>query len=192
MKLKNILTGFIFVYVITICGSASYAQTNKLTSLKKDLLLTQDVKMRQDILLKICAQNHSFPLDSLQKYVQMGLEISSKKSLEYMQFLRFEASYLSKSEQNDAAILLTDSILNTSAAGHNIQIYQGIQMEKSKALIRNGQPKEAIGVLFHMLEKAETMNDTANALAAFSILGWANMELGKDAEAIRWLEKGKN
>jgi len=192
MKLKSILTGFVFVYVITICGSSSYAQTGKLASLKKDLLHAQDVKMRQEILLKICAQNSSFPLDSLQKYVHMGLEISSRKSLEYLQFLRFEASYLSKSEQNDAAIILTDSIINSKTARHNIQIYQGMQMEKSKALIRNGQPKEAIAVLFDMLEKAETMNDTANALAAFSILGWANMELGKNEEAIKWLEKGKN
>ena len=106
MKLKSILTGFVIVCTITIRSSISYAQTGRLTSLKKDLILTQDVKMKQDILLEICAQNHSYSLDSLQKYVQMGLGISSKKSLEYMQFLRFEASWLSKSEQNDAAIRL--------------------------------------------------------------------------------------
>ncbi len=72
------------------------------------------------------------------------------------------------------------------------QVYQIIQMEKCKALIRSGQSKEAISILFDMLEKAEIINDTTSVIAAFSVLGWANMELGKAEEAIKWLEKGKN
>ncbi len=192
MGIKLVVTGFVFLAVISFWDGIGFAQTANLKSLKKDLLLSQNLKSRQEVLLKICAQNHSFPLDSLRKYVRMGLEMSPKKSLEYLRFLRFEASYLSKAEQNEAAIALTDSVLNIPAVRHNMQIFQSMLMEKSKALIRKGQAKEAIAILFNMLGKAETMNDTTTALAAFSILGWANMELGKDEEAIKWLEKGRN
>ena len=192
MRLKSILTGFVFVSAITLCGCISYAQTDTLKYLKKELLLTQNEKSRQEILLKICAQNHSLPLDSFQKYIQMGLGISSANSLEYLKFQRFEALYLNKSGQNEAAVELSDSILNSPAAMQNMQVFHRIQMEKCKAFIRIGKSKEAIAIVFDMLEKAETMNDTTSALAAFSVLGWANMELGKEEEAIRWLEKGKN
>jgi two-component system, NarL family, sensor kinase len=190
MVLKSILTGFVFA--ITLNGNISCAQTDTLETLKKTLLLTQNVKSRQEILLKICSQNHSFPPDSFQKYIQIGLAISSPNSLEYLKFLRFKASYLNKLGRNDVAIHLTDSILNLAPAMHDIQLFQRLRIEKCKALIRTGKSKESIAILFDMLEKAETMNDTTIALAAFSLLGWANMELGKYAEAIKWLEKGKN
>jgi signal transduction histidine kinase len=192
MGLKSILTGFVFVYAISLCGSISCAQTDTLETLKKTLLLSQNVKSSQDILLKICAQNHSFSPDSFQKYIQTGLAISSPNSLEYLKFLRFETAYLNKSGRNDAAIHLTDSMLNLSPARQDIQLFQRLRIEKCKALIRIGNSKESIAILFDMLEKAETMNDTTIALAAFSMLGWANMELGKYEEAIKWLEKGKN
>ncbi|NTW25994.1 MAG: tetratricopeptide repeat protein, partial [Lentimicrobium sp.] len=192
MSLKNILTGLMIVYAIFYSGNISYAQTDTLETLKKTLSLTQNVKSRQEILLNICGQNHSFPLDSFQKYIQMGLAISSVNSLEYVKFLRFEALYLNKSGQNEAAVELSDSILNSPAAMQNMQVFHRIQMEKCKAFIRIGQSKEAIAIVFDMLEKAETINDTTTILAAFTLLGWANMELGKHEEAIRWLEKGKN
>ena len=121
--------------------------------------------------MQICAQNHSFPPDTFHKYIQMGLAISSANSQEYLKFLRFEASYLNKSGRNDAAIHLTDSILNLSVAMQNIQLFQRLRIEKCKALIRIGKSKESIANLFDMLEKAETMNDTTTALAAFSMLG---------------------
>ncbi len=190
MRLKSILTGFVFA--ISLCGSISYAQTDTLETLKKTLFLIQNVKSRQEILLKICTQNHSFPPDSFQKYIQMGLTISSSNTLEYLKFLRFKTSYLNKSGQNEAAIQLSDSILSIPAAMQNFVLSQRVRIEKCKALIRIGKSKEAIAIMFDMLEKAEAVNDTTIVLAAFSMLGWANMELGKYEEAIKWLEKGKN
>ena len=148
MGLKSILTAFVLVYAISLCGSISYAQTDTLETLKKTLLLTQNVKSRQDVLLQICAQNHSFPPDTFHKYIQMGLAISSANSQEYLKFLRFEASYLNKSGRNDAAIHLTDSILNLSVAMQNIQLFQRLRIEKCKALIRIGKSKESIANLF--------------------------------------------
>jgi len=192
MGLKSILTAFVFVYAISLCGTISYAQTDTLETLKKTLFLTQNVKSRQEILLKICSQNHSFPPDSFQKYIQMGLKISSANSLEYLKFLRFKVSYLNKSGQNEAAIQLSDSILNSPVAMQDFVLLQRVRIEKGKALIRIGQSKEAIAIVFDMLEKAEAANDTTIVLAAFSMLGWANMELGKYEEAIKWLEKGRN
>ncbi|MBK7763358.1 MAG: hypothetical protein IPI46_08280 [Bacteroidetes bacterium] len=167
------------------------AQTPIIDSLRKALNTNISNKSKQDISLKMCEQYYSLSADSLQRYVTIGLSLSPKNSEAHFQFKNFYCFYYLKLGNASQSILYSDSLLlKIPDTKKNQALRLAITYNKSIGLIRNNQYQEAIQLALQFLEGAEKTKDTLSVLKAYTILGWVNMELDNDHEAVNWLRKG--
>jgi signal transduction histidine kinase len=166
------------------------SQTRTLDSLKHRLANTASVEKRKDLFIAICSHNQSMPADSLLKYIRAAEKINTSQGVEFSRKIEvFRINYLIKAGRFRQAVNVSDSLLKNREFKDSRIIY-AVQTEKCRALIRDNQSLQAIEVLFNMLKQAENTRDTGTVIQAYVLLGWANMELEKYAEAIKWLDKG--
>lgn len=181
---------FCFTFII---AQVTWAQTSRISLLKNQLQEAKAIDGQEKILMKICEQNYSLSADNLQEYVRQGLDIAPKNSIEHFRFKNFYCFYYLKNGKAKEAGNYSDSLLNELL---KYPTYSQVRLEviynKSASLIRNNQYKQAIETALQLLEGAENSKDTLSVLRAYSLLGWANMELENEHEAIDWLNKGIN
>jgi len=186
-KGKNSVCSCALMFICVILHS----QTNTLDRLKKQLSGSPEPSVKKEIILKICEQNNSLASDSFLKYIQLGENILLKtQDIAFSNQLKiYRVNYLSKTGRASEAVVLSDILLN-QVDFQKGEIKNRVLVEKTRALIRNNQSKEAIEVLFVLLQDAEKTKDTGMVIQAYVLLGWANMEVEKYTEAIKWLDKG--
>ncbi len=121
----------------------------------------------------------------------MGKNLYQPSTTDYFHIVNFYSFFLFKQGKSAEAISYSDSLLHAvSRIPDNTKVVSEILSNKASALIRNNQNKEGIEVSLKLLENAEKSKDTLAVLKAYTILGWANMELESYPEAIKWLNKG--
>ncbi len=178
------------ILLVASVGCFAHAQTNKIDSLRNAFHFANKLSDRQRIILNICEQSYSLSADSLLKYVNTGLLIFPPGSKEYTRMKNYFSVYLFKSGMIKEGQLINDSLVKFSIDKKNIDnLGMDILSTRCSGLIRNGQNKEAIKQCFDMLQYAEPRKDSISIIKAYNLLGWANMELDQNAEAIKWLSK---
>jgi signal transduction histidine kinase/ribosomal protein S16 len=176
---------------MVLFGNSMQAQTNRIDSLRKLWMLEKNPKHQEKILLALCENNFSLSADSLEKYVQQGLQIADKNSEAAIRFTNFYSFYYFKIGKPAKASLYLDSLLKrTATIPLSPSTLLEIHFHKTISLIRNNEYKEAINAALRMLALAEKNKDTLAVMRSYSLLGWANMELDNETEAIHWLNKG--
>src|SRR4029079_6408947 len=104
----------------------------------------------------------------------------------------FYCIYLYKVGQISEGMRLNDSLIQ-SFSSKNIPgnfTRMEIMGTQVNGLIRNGENKAAIELSFNVLKEAEKARDSEFITRSYILLGWANMEIEKYHEAIKWLAKG--
>lgn len=184
--------GIIFCFILACLNTTLVnAQTKIIDSLRYSMHQKSTPKEKQEIALKLCEQYYSLSADSLQRYVGIGLSVSTKNSEAHFQFKNFYCFYYLKLGNASQSILFTDSLLHTIPnSKSNESLRSAIIYNKSIGLIRNNQYQEATALALQFLEASEKAKDTLSVLKAYTILGWVNMELDNDQEAVNWLYKG--
>lgn len=176
-----------FFFISTLIN----AQTPKLDSLVNQLNKNQSREKQLQTVMNICARNYSLSDSTLSKYVKLGEELCVPGSPEHYRIQILKCIFLSKTGKFDQSLFILDSLLkNIPKEKKFTDARLRIMNAKITTLIRNGQTKEAIENSFTLLQEAEKEKDTSRVLSAYSVLGWANMELGNYNDAIKWLRKG--
>ncbi len=178
---------FFMVYL----GLQASAQTKRIDSLRSRLAFEKDMNKQKDLLLKLCEQNFSLSADSLRKYVNEGLTRCDERSTDHFRFKNFYCFYFLKMGKAAEAIRYTDSLMK-QASSESISTLARLELRyhRTVSLIRDNQYKESIASALNLLGEGEKSKDTLSVLRAYSLLGWANMELESEHEAIQWLNKG--
>ncbi len=178
---------FLTVYL----GLQASAQTRRIDSLRNRLAFEKGVNKQQDLLLKLCEQNFSLSADSLSSYVKRGLTLCKEGSTAHFRFKNFYCFYFLKMGKATEAIRYTDSLMK-QASSESISTLARLELRyhRTVSLIRDNQYKESIASALNLLGEGEKSKDTLSVLRAYSLLGWANMELESEREAIQWLNKG--
>ena len=191
MQKKRILYVVVLILFLQNYNNYIIAQTPIIDQLRKQLALPNDVQKKQTIYLKLCEQYYSLSADSLKLYVDSGLVLSKIHSSIYFRFKNFYSFYYLKLGKAPEANKYLDSII-AEASKHHVDdlVMNEMQFHKTTALIRDNQIKEAIQTGLKFLSMAEKTSDTLSVLRAYGLLGWANMELESELEAIKWLDKG--
>lgn len=171
----------------------AHAQTVRVDSLKKAISKSKTKEEKVNLLLKLCDQFNSLPADSLLNYAKAGLSLRLENKNSTLRLTNFEAVAYYRNGQIEKGLSISDSLLKLlSPQGTWTLTDQEITSTRIGGLIRNGQPKTAIQDAFRLLASSETHRDTTGIIKAYTLLGWAHMELDQFNEAIRWLEKGKS
>ncbi|MEO8770887.1 MAG: histidine kinase, partial [Ferruginibacter sp.] len=168
----------------------SFAQTNRLDILRKVFNNARSTEEKKQAVLSICDQFTSLSADSLQRYVEIGQQLFSKESKGYLQMLNYLSISLYKAGKITEGLALGDSLIQHAVDTKNIDsVGLEIMSIHCGGLVRNGQSKEAIQQAFNMLQYAEPVKDSLGIVKAYTLLGWANMELEQYPTAIKWLNK---
>lgn len=167
------------------------AQTSQLNKLNAAFKKANSKQEKLNLILKICQQNYSMAPDTLYRYLQMGKQFIKVNTANYYELELYQIAYYSKTNNSEKAILKANEMLKVNDKKLvNEDLLQKIRIEKCRAYIRNYQNTEGIESAFELLQVAEKKRDTSAIVQSYVLLGWANMELEKYAEAIKWLEKG--
>ena len=190
----RIVTRIIIVLLLLCLPGIMTAQTGRIDFLKKELVAEKEPQARLNTILRICEQNYSLPVNTFFDLIKQGEKIAPVGSPEYFKIKTFYCHYLSKIDRSAEALALNDSLTKVLPSDASFKpISDILAVRRCGLLIRNNQPKDAIELALQLLEKAEQSHDTIMVVRNCSIfLGWANMELEKYTEAIRWLRFGDN
>ncbi len=136
-------------------------------------------------------QNHSLPADSIFHYVSIGLQDAEPGSVDDYRFRGFGVYGLLKSGNNAKALKTIDSLIRSLPGRTSYQqVFIDLSYIQSVALVRNQHFKDAIDHTLRWLVKADASHDTHSVIRAHALIGWANMELENEEEAIHWMQKG--
>lgn len=174
-----------------MAGQPVYSQTRKINGLKLQFYQENSNSQKQKTILELCSQFYSMSADSLIKYIALGEKLVKPNSTDYFKLQIYHLIYLNKKGKFDQSLALCDSLLAmTSKVEISDSIQRSLLSSRCGIYIRNNRQSEAITNAFKLLEQAEQQKDTIAVLKAYILLGYANMELEKYAEAIKWLNKG--
>ncbi len=192
MHICGFLKSGIFSVVLWFLAGSTCAQTARIDSLKAALRIAQNMEEKVEVLLNLCDQFNSLPADSLLKYAQQGLALQPENEEAAIRLRNFISLAYYRKGQNVKGLDLSDSLLRLlSRDGKWEKSDQEVISTRIGGLIRNGEPKTAIQECFRLLSSSESHKDSTGMIRAYTLLGWAYMELDQFYEAIRWLEKGR-
>ena len=179
-------------YLILICHNV-YSQTQKIDSLKLQFLRQTSVIQKQKTILELCSQSYSMPADSLFKYFKLGEQLVKPGTISCFKLQIFNCIYLNKKGRFNESLVLCDSLLKIVGTIPNCDAVRlSLLATRCGTYIRHNRQGEAITGSFTLLQEAERLKDTSAVLKAYVLLGFANLELEKYTEAIKWLNKGCN
>ena len=176
--------------LLLMFAEISFAQTNRIDILRNVFEKARTTEEKKNAVINICDQSYSLSTDSLLRYIKIGQQLIPKESRDYTRLINFYCIALIKSGKIKEGLALGDSLIQHAVPIKNIDhIGIDILSVHGGALIRNGQNTEAIQEAFNLLSYAEGVKDTLGILKAYTLLGWANMEIDQYPTAIKWLNK---
>lgn len=170
----------------------TYGQTHKIDSLRKLALTASSPTNRMLSALTLCEERLSLNTDTLLKYANDARSIAAKMGNQLQQ-VRADYFILSGVQRQG----LNDSVINQSTrniawlkqTGTDKILEGNYEILKGGALIRSNQYKQALTFYYTLLSRAENVNDTFLQIRAKNGIGWANMEMDQNREAINWFNK---
>jgi signal transduction histidine kinase len=189
-RLRTLIFAVCFFFVMAP-NAGSFAQTRTIDSLKVQLNKTSTIHQQHKKYLLICEQHYSLSADSLALYISRGLATPTTDLNTHFKLKNFYSHYYFKQGNPTEAIRYLDSLqLEAESNDVSDEIKSQILYNTTIARIRDSKHKEAIASGLMLLKNAELSGDTLSVLKAYSAIGWANMELENEAEAMQWLMKG--
>ncbi len=182
----------LFTYLILLSiNTLIYAQTPVLEDLKKQLSNEHNEKSQRELLIKICMRHYSISTDSFLTYIDQAEKIAEAGTPDYFLINNFYCIYLSKTGHVAEALLLADSLLSAIPALKDFEkVKSRLLINKSNLLIRSNQSEAAIRNTLAVLSASEENKDTLLIMHAYTIMGYAYLEMENYNEAINWLNKG--
>ncbi len=187
MKLKYIAIVF-FLYLCAIAYPIP-AQTKIVDSLRAQYYTCQ--KSERIFLLKqLCAENHSLPVDSLQQYTSILLQLtaSNKTDTNYL----FAVHYLALYYNRTAKYKSIDSLLETNKNNFlhssplvKLKYYQ----IKTIIFVKSKNYKEALEIALKESALATETDNLPFQIMSNNLIGWIHMEMGQYETALQWFQK---
>lgn len=184
---KQFITLCLPVFLAAFQGSG---QTKTIDRLKKEAARASNPQQRLQAIFRLCEQRQSLSTDTLLTYARAAKQLSfaaeypaQKAWADY-----YMANYFVKNGELDSALLLCDKALATfSQAGQgNTDRWLKVAALKAQVLVKSNKYKEGIAMYYNTLAKAERTNDTLLQMIAKNGVGWVNMEMEQNDEALKW------
>jgi len=199
MKLKklesmrtNLILCFLFFFNV-----ACFAQTPKLDSLKGSINHTHNGAEKLKTAFAICEEYYSLSPDTFYRYAALAVQLaaSRKNWADKNQSNYYLANALAQKGSNDTALLLIEKNIKLLAASDNKEdahLQHLFVLLKTRIFIRTNRYKDALSILFELLQNVENAKDTVLQVRTLSNIGWVEMEMTQYREAIKWLRVAVN
>lgn len=176
------------------CHGTAESQTTLIDSLKKNIARAISSQEKLNAVLALCEQRQSLNTDTLFYYAslarKMAIALKDDKNIPMANY--FVSSSLSRKGELDAALNITNENLETLSYQINKDAYTKFSIQKGQLYIKSNRYKEALTEFYKLLNESEQELDTLTQLNTKTNIGWVNMEMGQNAEALSWLYKALN
>ena len=191
MKIPLILS-FLLLFSITCFG-----QTPRIDSLKYNINHTSNKAVKLKIAFGICEEYYSLSPDTFYHYALLSrqLAISQKNEANQNQANYYLANALAQKGMNDTALVLIEKNIKLLAgkdAKEDTHLQNLFILLKTRVFIRTNRYKDALSILFELLQSVENSKDTVLEVRTLSNIGWVKMEMTQYREAIKWLRQAVN
>lgn len=174
--------------VLLLLCHKGVAQTKAIDNLKKQIPFARNNSQRLNFIFQLCGQYRSMHPDTLATYLSQADKIIAVSGTlnDKAQAAFYEAILLNRHGFTDSAISFADKYIQLPDAGIDEQLKDNFILIKCNFLIRNNRQKDAIETALSLLHNSDSAKDYFTSIRAQTILGWANMELGKNRESLNW------
>jgi signal transduction histidine kinase len=182
-----------YLYIFILCfysAQQAYCQTHVIDSLRYQINITGNNKKKLDAIFALCSKRHSLSTDTLYRYASVAKTLSEAEKNKHDIALAdyYYINYLIKKGRTDSALSICNkyiSLLKNNA--DESQLYLSFIGTKVGLLIKLNQYKESFAECYVLLNESEKSRDTLSQLLALNDLGWVNMEMDQNHEAIGFL-----
>ena len=180
-----------FLFVCCLNHQPCICQTHTIDSLKNQIDKAANNSKRLEAIFALCNKRHSLSTDTLYKYASIAKTLSAaeNKRHDIIRADYYYVNYLIKKGQIDSALSLCDTYI--SELKNNIdenEQYLSFIGTKIGLLIKANRYKESFAMCYLLLNESEKSRDTLSGLLALNDLGWINMEMDQNQEAIGFLK----
>lgn len=189
MTWKRTIFLFSFCFIVLIVNG----QTRKIDSLKRLILAETSGSKKLTSVLALCELRQSLHTDTFCVYAmqakELAVSINDDKAKPWADY--YIASCMARRGELDSAIKICDDWLKKiHYSNGNENLYVKFSLQKGQAYIKSNRYKDALAQFYKLLGEAEEKHDTLTQIQTKNSLGWVNMEIGKNTEALSWFYKG--
>ncbi len=169
----------------------SNCQTHAIDSLKNQINKAVNNSKKLEAIFALCTKRHSLSTDTLYKYASIAKTLSATENNRHDIILAdyYYVNYLIKKGLIDSALSVCDAYIPELKNNSNEnQQYLSFIGTKIGLLIKSNKYKESFATCYLLLSESEKRNDTLSQLLALNDLGWVNMEMDQNQEAIGFLK----
>lgn len=191
--MKNLLLISAFLFF----GIDAFGQTHRIDSLKSTISQTSDKAVKLKNTFAICEEYYSLSPDAFYHYAELSSQLATSQNNEpaQKQANYYLANALAQKSSNDTALRLIEKNIKLLAGNsdkENTHLRNLFILLKTRILIRTNRYKDALSILFELLQSVENSKDTVLEVRTLSNIGWVKMEMLQNKEAIKWLRKSIN
>ncbi|MBL0183769.1 MAG: hypothetical protein IPP96_16370 [Chitinophagaceae bacterium] len=178
-------------FISLFCIGNANAQTRLIDSLKKNISQARSPVDKLNSILGLCEQRQSLNTDTLFYYAslakKMATSLADDKNIALANY--FVSNSLARKGELEEAMRMTDENLEQLSYQKNRNAYLKFSLQKGQLNIKSNRYKEALAQYYKLLNESEQQQDTLTQVNAKTSIGWVNMEMGRNAEAISWFYK---
>lgn len=167
------------------------SQTHTIDSLKHEIFIADNNAVKLNTIFSLCKKRHSLSTDTLYKYASLAKSLSGAAHNSHDIILSdyYFVNYLIKKGKIDSALSISNYYISLLKNNKNEkQLYLNFVATKGALLIKSDHYKESFATYYTLLNESQTAHDTLNELLAETGMGWVNMEMDKNAEAISFFK----
>lgn len=180
----------LFVFLI-FCQPVNflYAQTVVIDSLRSAFSATVSESDKLGAAVNLLDEYESLHTDTILRYYNISQNLLQRNFSDEtaLKICITKIRLLRRQSRFDEAMTLCDSCLAVSeAAQYDPAIYRKLIAAKTAILTSQFKYKEALDISFSVLKKAETEKDHISQVFGKISIGWINMEMKKNTDALKW------
>ncbi|MGB3008569.1 MAG: ATP-binding protein, partial [Chitinophagaceae bacterium] len=179
---------FIHLFLFWGLSVSVFAQTRRIDSLKKKVIIAESDKEKSGALLDLCNQKYSLPADSISKYAFELRKLNRTiPDSHYSIMADYYIAYsLLINNKEDSCLKITDYYLGTLKENNNeSQAYLLFFQLKGIVYYRSGRSEETVNTFFALSNEAKRRKDTLFILMAERGIGLSYLLRGQDKEALK-------
>ena len=183
-------------WLLLVCILFPFVSSGSRTSDSLSVLIRAEKNNDRQLhlLVALCDLHRTYPVDSLHAYAQKAIEVAEKANDPRIDLFRYYlALYYYKTSKLDSVkqiILPLKRRLSSARTINDRQLLNRVTLLLGGVNIKENTQREAMSAYYEVLPRAAEIKDSASYLIAINGVGWANMELGRCNEAIKWFHKG--
>jgi signal transduction histidine kinase len=183
---KILALPLLFLLLLSV---AAGAQTQRIAQLKANVQSAATPGKKQEALLALCDQGYTLHPDSLMAFASQVEALAKQTGNRSNEIeARFYRSFaLTNKGLIDSSLALAESceaVLQKEL--HDPVLKANVLNQKGRCYMRKNRYKEAISMAYGVIDNAEKGGDVLLQIKGKTLMGWAYLEMGQSAEALRW------